>query len=151
MQFQWMFRQRLNCKITQSIHDEESHYDGEHVQILQEKEQRITDKLLLNEMFMAEKDASKTSYYTLEADGEHVGTFKSSGVIVSTGTGSSGWLYGARRVTTKNIHEISKAIYSRGSATNALSANFKEELEHALNDEEYRETLAQNMSSDTHF
>ena len=43
MQFQWMFRQRLNCKITQSIYDEESHYDGEHVQILKEKEQLVRD------------------------------------------------------------------------------------------------------------
>jgi len=61
-------------------------------------------------MFLAEKDASKTSTYRIEADGENVGTFKSSGVIISTGTGSSGWLYGARRVTTRNIDEISKAL-----------------------------------------
>ena len=146
-----MYRQRLNCKITQSIYDEESHYDGEHVTILKEQEKRITDKLLLNVMFMAEKDASKTSTYRIEADGEAVGRFKSSGVIVSTGTGSSGWLYGARRVTTKNISEISKALLEKEDQSEPLEEHVKEQLLHALDDPEYTESVAQAMSSDTHF
>jgi NAD kinase len=52
---------------------------------------------------MAEKNASKTSSYKLIADGVKLGFFKSSGVIVSTGTGSSGWLYGAKRITPNNV------------------------------------------------
>ena len=141
-QFQWMYRQRINCKITQSIYDEESHYDGEHVTILKEQEQRITNKLLLNEMFMAEKDASKTSTYRIEADGEDIGRFKSSGVIISTGTGSSGWLYGARRVTTKNISEISKALLEKEDQGEPFDEHVKDQLLHALSDPEYTESLA---------
>lgn len=77
-------------------------------------------------MFMAEKDASKTSTYTIEADGVDIGRFKSSGVIISTGTGSSGWLYGARRVTTKNIIEISKALLQTEDAANPFEAPIKD-------------------------
>lgn len=71
---------------------------------------KIIEKLFLNEIFLAEKDASKTSSYRLIADGLDLGKFKSSGVIVSTGTGSSGWLYGAKRITGDEVKEISKQI-----------------------------------------
>jgi len=52
--------------------------------------------LTLNEIFTAEKKVSEVSRYRIEKDGEDIGVFKSSGLIVSTGTGSSGWLYGVR-------------------------------------------------------
>lgn len=53
-------------------------------------------KVSLNEVFAAEKDVSTTSMYRLEVDGKDMGKFKSSGVIIATGTGSTGWLYSAR-------------------------------------------------------
>jgi NAD kinase len=34
--------------------------------------------------------------YRMLVDDKDMGKFKSSGVIISTGTGSSGWLYSAR-------------------------------------------------------
>ena len=52
--------------------------------------------LCLNEAFAAEKDVSSASRYCIEKDDIDLGVFKSSGLIVSTGTGSSGWLYAAR-------------------------------------------------------
>jgi hypothetical protein len=39
-----------------------------------------------------------------------MGKFKSSGVIISTGTGSSGWLYSARQITPQDIHLIQEII-----------------------------------------
>ena len=83
--FEWMHRQRMNCKIIPSRINSSS-----------KKEQNI---LMLNEAFLAEKDSSKVSQYKVNVDGIDIGRFKSSGIIVSTGTGSSGWLYGAKRVT----------------------------------------------------
>ena len=65
---------------------------------------------MLNELFMAEKDSSKTSSYQMTVDGTKLGHFKSSGVIVSSGTGSSGWLYGAKRITNTGVKEISKEL-----------------------------------------
>jgi len=57
------------------------------------------NKLCLNEVFVAEKDVGKTSIYRLQVDDSYLGKFKSSGIIISTGTGSSGWLYSARRIS----------------------------------------------------
>lgn len=56
-------------------------------------------KLVLNEVFVAEQDIGKTSIYRLVVDNTYLGKFKSSGIIISTGTGSSGWLFSARRIT----------------------------------------------------
>jgi len=46
----------------------------------------------------------------MKADGIELGKFTSSGIIVSTGSGSSGWLYGAKRITNRNVKEIAKEI-----------------------------------------
>lgn len=51
---------------------------------------------VLNEAFIAERDGTSMSRYRLGADGRDLGVFKSSGLIVSTGTGSTGWLYASR-------------------------------------------------------
>jgi NAD kinase len=56
-------------------------------------------KLVLNEVFAAEKDVCQTSMYKVIVDGRDMGKFKSSGIIISTGTGSSGWLFSARQIT----------------------------------------------------
>lgn len=67
-------------------------------------------KVSLNEVFAAEKDVSTTSMYRLEVDGKDMGRFKSSGVIIATGTGSTGWLYSARQVTYHDIEMVQKII-----------------------------------------
>jgi NAD+ kinase len=69
-----------------------------------------TTKLCLNEVFAAEKDVSCTSMYRVQVDGKDMGKFKSSGVIISTGTGSSGWLYSARQITSYDINLIQEII-----------------------------------------
>jgi len=61
---------------------------------------------VLNEIFAAEKDTGKTSIYKLMVDGAELGKFKSSGIIISTGTGSSGWLFSARRITQSDVRTI---------------------------------------------
>jgi NAD+ kinase len=66
----------------------------------------ITNKLVLNEIFTAEKDTGKTSIYRLFVDHIDLGKFKSSGIIISTGTGSSGWLFSARRITQSDVRTI---------------------------------------------
>ena len=53
-------------------------------------------KLCLNEIFLAERDMASASRYRLITDGQNLGMFKSSGLLVSTGVGSTGWLYAAR-------------------------------------------------------
>ena len=66
-------------------------------------------------------------------DGIDLGVFKSSGLIVSTGTGSTGWLHAARQLTINQLEDIQKLI---GSLTVDLDTNDK---------------LAEELSNETHF
>ena len=68
-----------------------------------EEEQKA---LCLNEVFCAESDVSSASRYCIQKDGIDLGVFKSSGLIVSTGTGSSGWLYAARQLTVHQLSDV---------------------------------------------
>ena len=58
---------------------------------------------ILNEIFVAEENIGKTSVFHFNADGKFVGKFKSSGMLIATGTGSTGWLYAAKRLTEKDV------------------------------------------------
>ena len=60
------------------------------------EEPRERDALILNEVMCAEKDVASASRYRLLPEKKDLGMFKSSGLIVSTGTGSTAWLYNAR-------------------------------------------------------
>jgi NAD kinase len=44
----------------------------------------------------SEKDASCVSMYRLDVNNKDLGKFKSSGILIATGTGSTGWLYSAK-------------------------------------------------------
>lgn len=103
---------------------------------------------MLNELFMAEKDASKTSTYQMTVDGIKLGRFKSSGVIVSTGTGSSGWLYGAKRVTNTNVKDIARELLDLLKKENC---EITEKLKQTTEDNQFVEILANQMSKETHF
>lgn len=76
----------------------------------------VVDKLSLNEIFAAEMDSGKTSVYSLEIDGKSIGKFVSSGLIVSTGSGSTAWLQSARRISYSNVRNILESLgaYSNG-------------------------------------
>ena len=60
----------------------------------------------LNEIFVAEREVCKTSTFQVTADGRWLGKFKSSGFIISTGTGSTGWLHSAKRVQENTVARI---------------------------------------------
>lgn len=59
--------------------------------------------LCLNETLCAEKDVSSASRYNVIRDGMDLGLFKSSGLLISTGTGSTGWLYAVRQITPHQL------------------------------------------------
>ena len=65
---------------------------------------------MLNEVFTAEKDAGSASRYRVRSDEIELGVFKSSGLIVSTGTGSTGWLYSSRQITPAKIEAIARMM-----------------------------------------
>jgi hypothetical protein len=54
-----------------------------------------------------------SSIYRIRVDGDYIGKFKSSGMIISSGTGSTGWLHSAKRFTE---HDVSHALSLMGSS-----------------------------------
>ena len=89
--------------------------------------------LALNEVFCAERDVSSASRYCVMKDGVDQGVFKSSGLIVSTGTGSTGWLHAARQLTVQQLEDVQKLIGSLGV------------------DPETNDKLAEELSNETNF
>lgn len=67
----------------------------------------------LNEVFVAEKNVGASSHFRISVDGEYIGKFKSSGLIISSGTGSTGWLHSAKRFTE---HDVMHALERMGCA-----------------------------------
>mmetsp|Transcript_16355 Transcript_16355/g.27657 ORF Transcript_16355/g.27657 Transcript_16355/m.27657 type:complete len:229 (-) Transcript_16355:133-819(-) len=65
---------------------------------------------ILNEVMVSEKDVSQVSLYRLQVDGRDLGKFKSSGIIISTGTGSTGWLYSAKQVSPGQVNHFKRTI-----------------------------------------
>ena len=63
---------------------------------------------------VAERDPSTLSIYRLNVDGQNLGKFRSSGIIVASGTGSTAWLYSAKRITAKSVNQVKKHISTMG-------------------------------------
>ena len=83
----------------------------------------------LNEVFVAEKNIGASSHYRLRVDGDYKGKFKSSGLIISSGTGSTGWLHSAKRFTESDVETIMGALGYGGepsSVTQKLAESMTE-------------------------
>lgn len=95
------FRETMCKNLLERMEDESSVSYQKRSRILFEsqvggKESALKRVMCLNETLCAEKDVSSASRYVVAKDGKNVGPFKSSGLIISTGTGSTGWLYSLR-------------------------------------------------------
>jgi hypothetical protein len=55
---------------------------------------------------LAEIDITSPSIYRAYVDDIDMGKFKSSGLIISTGTGSRGWLLSARRISPDVVKSV---------------------------------------------
>lgn len=69
------------------------------------------NKLSLNEIFAGEKESGRSSNFKLEIEPKNLGIHEkkhwfdcfSSGLLVATGSGSSAWLFSARRYS---VHDL---------------------------------------------
>ncbi|EQC34352.1 hypothetical protein SDRG_08124 [Saprolegnia diclina VS20] len=64
----------------------------------------------LNEVFIAESDASRPSHYNIGIDQQQRESHRSSGIIVCTGTGSSAWHYSASQIHREQISSVLHAM-----------------------------------------
>ena len=58
--------------------------------------------------------------YRLTVDNRELGKFRSSGIIIATGTGSTGWLYSAKSITAKQVNQLKKVIGMQTSKDESL-------------------------------
>ena len=83
--------------------------------------------LVLNEVFTAEKDVAGASRYRIRQDAIDMGVFKSSGLIISTGTGSTGWLFSSRQITPAKIDSLAKMM-GQGEINYVVNAEIANKL-----------------------
>ena len=75
------------------------------VESICERTGEVFNALSLNEVFAAEKNVSTCSVFRVKVDDDdYIGKFKSSGILAATGTGSTGWIYSARKFTEMDVH-----------------------------------------------
>jgi len=74
----------------------------------------------LNEVFVAEKNVGASSIFRTRVDGAYIGKFKSSGMIISTGTGATGWLYSAKRFTETEVQNTLDVLGFTGEPGEAV-------------------------------
>lgn len=95
------------------------------------------------------------SKYSLTVNHHPLGKFKSSGIILSTGTGSSGWLYGAKRMTNQEVrailNEIQRSEKEPGEQQIELAQSVSKIKELAQSGGFIEDELANQVSSETHF
>ena len=75
--------------------------------------------LALNEIFIGENNNAITAYYEVAIDNQPIMKQKSSGLTVSTGTGSTSWYYticALHPSTCKSLLDLGNEIYRRDKA-----------------------------------
>jgi NAD+ kinase len=65
---------------------------------------------ILSKVYMGESLSSRVSYFGLSLDGGSWTKVKSSGLCVSTGTGSTSWHFSINRITEQTVAEMVKLL-----------------------------------------
>ena len=78
-----------------------------------QKWQHIKKFIVVNEIMVSEDDASSVSVYRLRVNDKDLGKFRSSGILVATGTGSTGWLHSSKQISANDIHLFREFIESK--------------------------------------
>ncbi|VDP30720.1 unnamed protein product [Heligmosomoides polygyrus] len=102
--------------------------------------------LALNEVFVGEDEAAKVSTYSISIDDQPMVKQKSSGLIVSTGTGSTSWYvfycdqneckayYGMNRVEEQSVSAILEAMHGMGIEVKGNVRELAGEIAKRMND-----------------
>ncbi|XP_021923434.1 NAD kinase 2, mitochondrial isoform X1 [Zootermopsis nevadensis] len=125
-EFEWMFRSRIRitlhgenlCATPFELHEHVIHPSYSELerkkQSLPLSSMNVTSEVLpvlaLNEVYMGESLSSRVSYFGLSLDNGAWTKVKSSGLCVSTGTGSTSWHISINRITEQSVAEVLKLL-----------------------------------------
>ncbi|GFG40876.1 hypothetical protein Cfor_08906 [Coptotermes formosanus] len=114
-EFEWMFRSRIRitlhgenlCATPVELHEHVIHpaYRSVFIQI----SYSVTTPFFWD-VYMGESLSSRVSYFGLSLDGGAWTKVKSSGLCVSTGTGSTSWHLSINRITEQSVAELVKLL-----------------------------------------
>lgn len=79
--------------------------------------------VFLTKVFMGEALSARVSYYELSVNGNERTKVKSSGLCVSTGTGSTSWTFNINKLTHQNVADLMRLIHEE----TRLSVDFKDQ------------------------
>lgn len=146
--FRWMHRSRIRTTLIGAATTErpspmdlhEFHSQPvEHKEVMstaQNGKSRILPYLALNEVFIGEMLSARVSHLHLRIDqAELVTKTKSSGLCVSTGTGSTSWLTSMNRLSTNNVKDLMEIIKKRTTPVGALDSIDAESVSEEYNDD----------------
>ncbi|EFX80504.1 hypothetical protein DAPPUDRAFT_318645 [Daphnia pulex] len=128
--FRWLFRKRIRVTligdkiydVPVELHDQqlnklenrflEISEDRDEVHKSEEsiKNKRILPVKALNEVFIGEALSARVSYYELAVDGSERTKVKSSGLCVSTGTGSTSWTFNINKLPHQSVSDLMQLI-----------------------------------------
>ncbi|VDM43772.1 unnamed protein product [Toxocara canis] len=124
--FSWMWRQRIRVTVLKWVEDSKDVSEAEDEMC--EKSDKLRKArlfradsfdpevpvLALNDVFIGESHAARVSYYDVQVDDGPMLRQKSSGLTISTGTGSTSWNYNINRVSTQHINDILSIMKTMG-------------------------------------
>ncbi|EGT56121.1 hypothetical protein CAEBREN_24003 [Caenorhabditis brenneri] len=97
------------------------------------KKPKVTN-LALNEVFIGEDEAAKVSTYNISIDDSPTVKQKSSGLIVSTGTGSTSWYLGMNRIDENTAVSVLDALVALGINVPANNRGLVEKVVNTVNE-----------------
>ncbi|VDK17840.1 unnamed protein product [Anisakis simplex] len=139
-EFSWMWRQRIRVTVLKWVED--SNCGSEAEDELSEKSDKLRKArlfrsdsfdpevpvLALNDVFIGESHAARVSYYDVQIDDGPMLRQKSSGLTVSTGTGSTSWNYNINRVSEQHINDILAIMKPMGLLRAEPTAEITDEI-----------------------
>ncbi|XP_077981384.1 NAD kinase 2, mitochondrial-like [Glandiceps talaboti] len=133
--FKWTWRQRIHVTVQGGnvnyepidLHGEQLRYPeyyDKHYKMIDgqtdsvkgtEHSPRVLPVYALNEVFIGESLASRVSYYELGINDSPREKQKSSGLTVSTGTGSTSWFFNINKLPVQSVKEIIHILKEEGN------------------------------------
>ncbi|TWW66821.1 NAD kinase 2, mitochondrial [Takifugu flavidus] len=154
-EFRWLWRQRIRLHLEGTginptpvdLHEQqlslEQHSQAHRITTLglhqrtppeNFSEPRLLPVRGLNEIFIGESLSSRASYYEISVDDGPWEKQKSSGLSISTGTGSKAWSYNINKLAEQAVGEILKIGKSQTGLNLPLDQNFIEKVTDQYND-----------------
>lgn len=118
----WVQRTRIRVTVKESRNS-----------IFSLKRSEKSTNLALNEVFIGEDEAAKVSTYNISIDDSQTVKQKSSGLIVSTGTGSTSWYLGMNRIDENATTSVLEALQSLGVDV-PITRNLVEKVVNSVNE-----------------